>query len=338
MNLYIHVPFCVRKCNYCAFYSACPDVIDWDGYVGEIFQQLNEFQIDSYKIDTIFFGGGTPSLMPAKYAEKIIKKLRLMPDAEWTLEANPKTINVNGLKDWKNLGLNRLSIGIQSFNDDDLKFLGRVHTVQDSMELLTGANDLGLRVSGDFIYGLPYQTVDDVRHLCAAINESGLKHASLYELTIEKGTPFQNLPPVSEQLAAEMYQAIRDALKLQRYEVSNYGELCRHNMNIWHGSEYIGVGESAAGRIIENGVWHETKIAGGRIVKSKLTPRQRAVEVLMTGLRTMRGVQIANLPVDVISWDFVRQNPGHFTREEGLLRMTDSGILLLDCLLEGLII
>jgi oxygen-independent coproporphyrinogen III oxidase len=337
MNLYVHVPFCKKKCNYCAFHSTCPTVIDWDEYTDEIIRQLNQFHIYDYRMNTIFFGGGTPSLMPVKYAEKIISKLNICSSCEWTLEANPKTISSLELKDWKDIGLNRLSVGIQSFDDKELAFLGRIHNAQDAIGLIGAANDLNLRVSGDFIYGLPGQTVSDVIALCEQINNIGLKHASLYELTIEQGTKFQNLSKIDDELGAEMYLAIQKHLNLSRYEISNYGEPCLHNSNVWAGDEYIGVGESAAGRIKIDGKWFETKIINGEIVQSLLTDRERSIEMVMTGLRTMVGVQTSNLPVDVINSDFVVKNPEYFEKDDKFLKMTDSGILILDGLIEKVI-
>jgi oxygen-independent coproporphyrinogen-3 oxidase len=293
--------------------------------------------IQDYTIKTIFFGGGTPSLMPVKYAEKIISKLNMSEPLEWTLEANPKTISSLELKDWKDMGLNRLSIGIQSFNDKELAFLGRIHNFADSLKLIDAANDLNLRVSGDFIYGLPGQTVPDVIKLCEQINKTELKHASLYELTIEQGTKFQNLSPLDETVGAQMYNAIQNNLNLSRYEVSNYGEPCRHNSNVWAGDEYIGVGESAAGRIKIDGRWFETKIINGEIIKNSLTDRERSIEMVMTGLRTMVGVQTVNLPVDIINWDFVLKNPEYFNQDGDFLKMTESGIMILDGLIEKVI-
>jgi oxygen-independent coproporphyrinogen-3 oxidase len=336
MNLYIHVPFCVKKCNYCAFYSVCGDP-DWDGYVREILGQLDYFHTSDYEIKTLFFGGGTPSLMPVGHAERIIKKLNISPGAEFTIEANPKTISSLDLKDWKDWGMNRLSIGMQSFDDRDLDFLGRIHSVADSMELLAAANDLGLRASGDFIYGLPDHSVSDVARLCERINASGLRHASLYELTMEPGTKFQNLRPVSESTGAEMYLAIQSALKLPRYEVSNYGDPCLHNSAVWSGGEYIGVGESAAGRIVRDGKWIETKIVVGRVRENELSLRDRKVEIAMTGLRTAGGVRVSEMR-DIIDWDFVGAHPEYFARDSESLRMTNSGIMLLDGLLKYIII
>lgn len=359
MNLYVHVPFCIKKCNYCAFYSVCSNNIDWDGYVSGILKQLDYFsetEIQDSGFETVFFGGGTPSIMPIKYAEKICNKIKKFTNTEFTIEANPKTLGPIKLKDWKDLGVNRLSIGIQSFNYRDLELLGRIHTVKDSLELMEAANDLGLRTSGDFIYGLPEQSVNDIIKLCQRINESGLKHVSLYELTIEAGTKFEGLELDIDSVG--MYQAIQDTLKLSRYEVSNYGDPCRHNMNIWQGGEYIGVGESAAGRIRRGNEWIETKIVGGQVIENSLSMRERAVEMVITGLRTMAGVNISKLPEDVINWSFVKENLAYFnpcpasqepftskgdscsvTNQESwsFLSMSDSGLLLLDGLLKYII-
>ena len=309
--------------------------------------ELDYFEVQNHKIETIFFGGGTPSLMLVKFAEKVIKKLKFSPNFEWTLEANPKTISSLDLKDWKDLGLNRLSIGIQSFNDEELSFLGRIHTVKDSLNLLDEANELGLRISADFIYGLPNHNKKDVINLCKRINETELNHVSLYELTIETGTKFAKLPKVSEEIASDMYKAIQDNLNLSRYEVSNYSkstnDVCLHNANIWKGDQYIGVGESAAGRIrkVQDSKfeWFETKITNGKIIQNSLTNRERAVEMIITGLRTKTGVQISNLPEkDIINWDFIKYNQNYFLYDEEFLSMSDVGLMLLDGLIKEVIL
>ncbi|MDR2769890.1 MAG: coproporphyrinogen III oxidase family protein [Rickettsiales bacterium] len=335
MHLYIHVPFCVKKCNYCAFHSVeCP-VPDWDAYTAGILRQLDCFKASDFEIDTVFFGGGTPSLLPPAQAGKIIGKLHLARNAEFTLEANPKTLGSLELKDWKDFGINRLSIGMQSFDDDELRFLGRIHTVADSLALLDAARGLNLRTSMDFIYGLPGQTAADAEKMCEKINALGLPHASLYELSIEPGTKFANLIPPDDQNGAEMYDAIGRTLELPRYEVSNYGDPCLHNAAVWRGEEYIGVGESASGRIMRSGSWLETKITNGRVEAGPLSARDRAREIAMTGLRTARGVPACAAG---INWPFAAANPQWFEWDGGSLRMTDSGLLLLDFLLKDIVL
>lgn len=274
--------------------------------------------------------------MPVKYAEKIMGILSPSSDIEWTIEANPGTLGPKELKDWRGLGLNRLSIGMQSFDDGELKFLGRIHSVSDSMKLFDSANDLGLAVNADFIYGLPNQKVPDIVKLCERINGLGLKSASLYELTPERDTKFQNMPPMSESLSTGMYSAIQNTLTLKRYEVSNYGIPCRHNMNVWSGEEYIGVGESAAGRIVLNGHWHETKIKNNEIVMDKLSDKDRSIELVMTGLRTVKGIS-RSIADKVVNMEFVERNPKYFILSPESVRMGDKGLLLLDGLMPNII-
>ncbi|MDR1027583.1 MAG: coproporphyrinogen III oxidase family protein [Rickettsiales bacterium] len=362
MNFYIHVPFCVKKCNYCAFYSVC-DAPDWENYTRGVCEQLDYFKglgTRDQGPDTIFFGGGTPSLMPVKYAAQIIEKIGAKNPAEFTIEANPKTLNASKLKDWKDLGLTRLSVGMQSFDDEELQFLGRIHSAADACALIDAGLDSGLRVSADFIYGLPGQSAAAAVRLCENINVLGIEHASLYELTIEKGTPFAGMKPPTESIGAEMYRTIQSALRLPRYEVSNYGEPCLHNSAIWAGEQYIGVGESAAGRVRDSDGWLETKIVGGCVVANRLTNAERATEIIMTGLRTMRGVALCAvfpsfggvppegrlggassgscaIPLH-INWPFINSHPEYFIAAADSLRMTESGLLLLDGLMGDVIL
>ena len=346
-NIYIHVPFCVAKCRYCAFFShACANP-DWEKYENNIISEINfwEKMLGKICVPTIFFGGGTPSLMPVKTFDKIIttikNKFNIYENCEITLEANPGTLDKQKLTDFHNAGANRLSIGIQSFDDEKLKFLGRIHNSAQAINLLDNANKLNLRVSADFIYGLPNETVSDVIKTCKKINEIGLKHCSMYELTIEPSTPFgkMNLQMPSNEEMANMYIAIKDTLDLARYEVSNYairGEECRHNQNIWDGEPYIGIGQGAAGRIFMNNTWYEQKGANEKF--AKISNSERAIEKLITGLRQVRGVIIdANLK-DIINKDFITKHPDllHMI-ENNRLATTEKGMLLLDDLLLNLV-
>jgi oxygen-independent coproporphyrinogen-3 oxidase len=275
-------------------------------------------------IPTIFFGGGTPSLMPASVFAEIMAALRknfsVAPDAEITIEANPGTLDSSRLREFVASGVNRVSIGVQSLRDDGLKFLGRIHSAAQAMDLIKAARRAGVRVSADFIYGLPGQTSADIRAMCREINSLRLGHASLYELSIEPGTPFSrmNLRMPDNGAMAEMYEAIDEALDLPRYEVSNYalpGFECRHNANVWDGSPYLGLGPGAAGRVLIDGQWWETRVSGSAsrqkadaVAEQRLGVRARATEMLMTGLRTTRGVLLAREIRDIIDWDFVGGN------------------------------
>ncbi len=361
MNFYLHIPFCLSKCNYCGFYSRAIDSLShpacggsgsecaeggiWDTYLAEIMAQIEYWKAKPAK--TIFFGGGTPSLMPPEIFNKIVAALRPLPDCEITMEANPTSAKATAGKpgtifDLEKYNINRISIGVQSLNDDDLKFLGRRHTVADALDLIRRAKDLGLRVSADFIYGLPPyakatggkpgQTVADVRRMCQEINKLGLEHCSMYELSIEPGTPFakMNLQMPDNETMAQMYEAIGETLTLPRYEVSNYGNPCCHNANVWDGEQYIGLGDGAVGRVIIDGQWYETLNNKHKI----LTTRDRAIEKIITGLRTTRGVKLTPDVCNVINWNYIENNKSLTTDDR---RLTTDNFLLLDSILIRLI-
>lgn len=346
-NIYIHVPFCMSKCNYCAFFSRACASPDWDTYGDKIVQEIQYWaqKLGKISVPTIFFGGGTPSLMPIKTFEKIInaitQEFSVLPDAEITLESNPGTLDAKKLNDFCLAGVNRLSVGVQSLQDSQLQFLGRRHTVHDSLTLLDAAKQQHIRLSADFIYGLPAQTTQDVINLCNDINNLELGHCSLYELTIEENTPFgkMNLKMPDNQTMAEMYQAIQKNLNLTRYEVSNYStknQECRHNQNVWAGAPYIGIGPGAAGRIFFNDTWYEQ--IGDNVKFSKLSMTERATEKLLTGMRTMRGTELTDDVKNIINIEFAKSNPDmlRFTHDNRIVA-TDAGIMVLDDLITKLI-
>lgn len=340
-NIYIHVPFCISKCNYCAFFSKAI-APDWESYRNGICAEIDFWatKLGRISVPTIFFGGGTPSLMPVDIFESILKHLDKNFDiskcTEITLESNPGTLSDEKLIDFISCGVNRLSIGIQSFNDDELKFLGRRHDAKTAIKLVEQAQKTGIRVSGDFIYGLPGHNVGNIISLCNQINQIGLLHVSLYELTIEPNTPFghMNLNMPDNDIMADMYTAISDNLKLPRYEVSNYansGFECAHNQNIWDGDAYIGLGNGAKGRIFMNNTWFEQ--SGGDIKFSELDNKTRAIERLITGLRTARGVLIDQYTKNVVDIDFVNAHNDLVQIKDNRIIATDKGLLILDDLL-----
>lgn len=344
-NIYIHVPFCASKCNYCAFYSLALKP-NWDKYAADICSELDYWgrTLGPVEIPTIFFGGGTPSLMPPHIFAKIITKIsatfHIAPDCEVTIEANPGTLGANALAEFIAIGVNRLSIGVQSLDDEKLHFLGRRHTAKDAINLINIAGQHNIRLSADFIYGMPGDTPDQIIKLCNNINTLGLTHCSMYELTIEPNTPFGkaalNMPSNTEM--ADMYTAIQTKLALPRYEVSNYamsGNECRHNANIWDGAPYIGIGHGAAGRILINNQWYDQAGAGACFLP--LAPEARATEKIITGMRTMRGVKITPDVHNIINWHWVATHPDLLQRTGDRLHATDTGILTLDHMLIELI-
>lgn len=339
-NIYVHVPFCMSKCNYCAFFSRACANPDWDLYTAGIVAELKywERQLGKISIPTIFFGGGTPSLMPVQSFRKIIHTITTLfdtePDCEITLESNPRTLDATKLDEFCAAGVNRLSIGIQSLSDERLQFLGRQHSVTDALHLVDLARRKNIRLSADFIYGMPNDTVDDIVKLCDDINALGLGHCSMYELTIEENTPFgkMNLNMPTNDEMAQMYIAIGDRLNIPRYEVSNYathGNECRHNMNIWDGAPYIGIGRGGAGRVLINNQWYE-QMGNGELF-NPLDHGARAIERVITGMRMVRGVILDNDTEKIINMDFVNSHPDLVYRtNDGRIAATKHGMLILD--------
>lgn len=344
-NIYIHVPFCISKCKYCAFYSSAV-APDWESYCNGICYEIDFWaeKLGKIKIPTVFFGGGTPSLMPINIFQRIIthlgNKFNLSGCSEITLESNPGTLTNDKLHDFISCGVNRLSIGVQSFDDTELKFLGRKHDAKTAINLVENAQKSGIRTSADFIYGLPNHSVKNVISLCNKINDLGLKHASLYELTIEPNTPFgrMNLDMPNNDEMADMYLAISDNLKIPRYEISNYAEPgfeCMHNKNIWDGNAYIGLGHGAMGRIFMNNIWYEQ--SGGDIKFSELNDQVRATERVITGLRTVQGIKLDNEIKNVVDINYINIHNDLVKLKDNRIYATDAGMLILDELLVNLI-
>ncbi len=345
-NLYIHVPFCMSKCNYCAFYSFACKNPDWQKYADDICKELKFWseKIGKVKVPTIFFGGGTPSLMPVDVFECIMNCINqnflVDESCEITLESNPGTLDNEKLSGFIANGVNRLSVGVQSLKDDELKFLGRKHDAKTAINLLNIAKGMGLRVSGDFIYGLPNQNVKDVIDLCNDINKLELSHVSMYELTIEENTPFgkMNLNMPDNDTMAQMYDAIPEHLLLPRYEVSNYaklGEECRHNLNVWNGDAYIGIGRGAAGRVYYDNVWYEQR--GNGELFEKITNETRSIEKILTGMRTMRGVKLSDDVKNVINFDWINSHKDLVEIDGEYLHTCHNGLLILDDIISDLI-
>lgn len=282
--------------------------------------------------------------MPTDNFAQIMNHLRdkfnVVDDAEITIESNPGTLDSGRLDEFIAFGVNRLSIGVQSLTDDELVFLGRRHNVADAMRLIEAAKSRNIRVSADFIYGLPGHNAESVEKLCKDINQIELNHCSMYELTIEPATPFgkMKLDMPSNNEMADMYSTITNTLNLPRYEVSNYarpGFECRHNQNVWDGDAYIGLGTGAAGRVFMDGTWYEQLGGGARF--EPISATTRATEKVITGMRTMRGVLLANDVKNVLNIEYINNHPELITIANNRMHTTDDGIMILDDLLVNLI-
>lgn len=262
IGLYVHVPFCIKKCNYCDFCSfAGYGEAEYEAYTDALITEIYEYKkVSAIRVDTIFFGGGTPSLLPIKYFERIVLAIKEAFDvsalSEFTLEVNPKTLDREKCIAYKALGVNRISIGLQSVHETEMKTLGRVHTLSDFDESYALAEEYFSSVSVDLMYGIPHQTMKSFESTLRYVIEKAPEHISVYGLIIEEGTPFYemktSLPLPSEDDECDMYAMAAELLAdngYLHYEISNYskcGYSCRHNLKYWHDEEYIGVGPAAA--------------------------------------------------------------------------------------------
>jgi putative oxygen-independent coproporphyrinogen III oxidase len=277
-GVYVHWPFCAAKCPYCDFNSHVRTAIDEDGWVDGIVAELDWVaanQAERPVVETIFFGGGTPSLMTGKSVGRILQKIAsLWPmanDPEITLEANPASADAAGFADYRAAGVNRVSLGVQALNDADLKKLGRLHDTVEAKAALKLAMSVFDRVSLDLIYARPDQTDAAWREELREALGFGTDHLSLYQLTIEPETPYAllhrngQLQIPGEDLAAGLYETTQEltaAAGLPAYEISNHarpGQESRHNLIYWRYGDYAGVGPGAHGRVILSG--HRTATA-----------------------------------------------------------------------------
>ena len=268
--IYVHYPFCKSKCPYCDFNSHLVEIIDKKQFLQAYYNQLQFFanKIGSYRVKSIFFGGGTPSLMDVDFAFAIINKIAniwaLDNDCEITIEANPTSFEANKFKDFHKAGINRISLGIQSFDDNNLKFLGRNHNAKEAIKAINQAREIFSNLSFDLIYTLPEQKISDwLKELQFAISLNS-NHLSLYQLTIEKGTKFftdhqkKKFIMPDEEISYDFYQKTNEILeyhKFYQYEISNYcigNYQSRHNLAYWQGCDYIGIGAGAHSRVFFN--------------------------------------------------------------------------------------
>jgi putative oxygen-independent coproporphyrinogen III oxidase len=323
LALYIHWPFCLSKCPYCDFNSHVRETIDERAWLtGLLADMAHEAErLKGRRVGSIFFGGGTPSLMPPALVEALIRAADahwgLVAGAEITLEANPSSVEAARFADLAIAGVNRVSLGLQSLNDEALGFLGRAHDVKEGLAALDTAQRHFDRVSFDLIYARPGQDMAAWQAELAQALSFGTGHLSLYQLTIEPGTRFATLvaqgefSPLDPDLGADLYeltQAETSAHGLPAYEISNHarpGEESRHNLAYWRYQDYAGIGPGAHGRRDglatvrhkkpENWMAAVARNGHGLAEEVALTPQERAREALVMGLRLGEGVDLGVL-------------------------------------------
>lgn len=356
-GLYVHIPFCIKKCEYCDFisYTDCYDrEKDYLNALVEEFKLYEDKQVDS-----VYIGGGTPSSLSTDglmfLMDKIFEYFDVTDDAEITMEVNPKTADMEKLKAIRTAGVNRLSIGVQSFNDEELQNIGRIHTSNDAANCILDAKFAGFKnISIDLMFGLPKQTVESYRNSLIRAIASGVNHISAYSLILEENTPLYDkvknweLRLPREDVEALMYDITCEVLEasgFHQYEVSNFckdGFHSYHNIKYWNCEEYIGCGAAAhsyfRGKRFSN---YETiddyiKNPTARLNETELTLKDKMSEFMFLGLRMTQGIDIQefecrfiNSPYEIYGETIDKYiKLGLLIHEKGFLRFSDKGLRL----------
>lgn len=317
--MYVHIPFCKSRCKYCDFFSTTL-LERRDDYVQAVLRELEERNgyLGTERVGTVYFGGGTPSMLTTEQIgtilEGIQKRFVLEPDAEVTLEANPQDVDEAKLRAWRALGVNRLSMGVQTFDGAKLRAIGRRHAAEQAFAAVAAAKEAGFgNISIDLIYGLPGETMDDWKSDVEKVIGLEIQHASAYCLSYENGTELTKMlergeiQEVDEETENAMYDYLVEALAaagLEQYEVSNFakpGFESRHNSSYWKGIPYLGVGAGAHSYNGESRQWNcsdlEKYIAGGTYWEQEvLSEEDKYNEMVMLGLRTREGVKMEDVP------------------------------------------
>lgn len=346
LELYLHIPFCRQKCKYCDFLSAPSGEKERIAYVEKLCGQICAYQelAKNYHVVSIFVGGGTPSILDGAQMDKIFRELRrsfsIDRDAEITIEMNPGTVTKEKLQIYKETGINRLSIGLQSVHQEELDRLGRIHTFHEFLDVYEEARSQGFtNINVDLMSGIPGQTAQSWEQTLRETVKLGPEHISAYSLIVEEGTPFfemygkdrTGLP--DEDTEREMYHRTKELLGqagYERYEISNYsrpGYECRHNLGYWDRTEYLGIGTGAAS-FLNQCRW----IQGGE--KERLTLEDQMAECMFLGLRKMKGVSISRFGREFgremddvygsVIQDMIQKNL--LETEGDFLRLTEYGI------------
>jgi putative oxygen-independent coproporphyrinogen III oxidase len=374
-GVYVHWPFCLSKCPYCDFNSHVRHAaIDEDRFALAFAREIETTasRVGGREVTSIFLGGGTPSLMQPKTVGAILnaigKNWRVASGAEVTLEANPTSVEATRFAGYRAAGVNRVSLGVQALDDVSLKTLGRLHSAREALDAVAIARRSFERYSFDLIYARPDQTAEAwTSELTLAIEEAA-EHLSLYQLTIEEGTPFFGLHAAGklktsdEALARTLYdvtQEVCDHHGLNAYEISNHarsGAECRHNLVYWRGQQYAGIGPGAHGRLDIDGTRHaistekrpeawlmRVEASGhGVVVDDFLNSEERADEFLLMGLRLAEGIDprrylaLSGRPLDPRRIALLREEGAIAVDSQGRLRVTQAGFPVLDAVVADL--
>ena len=358
LGIYIHIPFCKKKCYYCDFVSYSNKCDEIGKYIESLIKEINDFDFSKYEVTTIYIGGGTPSFIESKYIIKILNtifyKIENHNNIEITLEANPGTVTRHKLQDYKEAGINRLSIGLQVTQDNLLKEIGRIHTYKEFLETYKNAEEVGFEnINVDLMLGLPNQTIEDLKESLEKIVCLKPNHISIYSLIVEEGTQISNLIEKGklqlpdEKLERNMYWYVKNFLELNgfnHYEISNFakkGKESKHNLNCWEQKHYIGFGVSAHSYIEDKRFCNisnlekyiknleKNEIELNKIIEETQTLEDKKKEYMMLGFRKIEGISISKFKEKFVD------NPIYLYREslnklvkEGLIEITLDNIKL----------
>ncbi len=358
-GVYIHIPFCVRKCNYCDFLSWQAGEKEREEYVGDLVREIglsDRWFPEIDQVDTVFIGGGTPSILSVgqlqRICEALDRRFSIQENCEFTMECNPGTANRHTFAACLNMGINRLSFGVQSSEEAELQLLGRIHSYTEAERSFQEAREAGFQnINIDLMSGIPGQTIESYRRTLDRILHLEPEHISAYSLIIEEGTPFydryREKPPVDEETDRQMYMATGVRLSeygYERYEISNYakaGFACKHNLKYWSGGEYIGFGLGASSRVGNIRYRNEEDPAAytKRILQKRRTADVEEIldreaqmsEFFFLGLRKTRGVNLTEFEriFGVSAFDIYGREIRKLV-EYGLLKRQGSRLYLTD--------
>ncbi len=351
-GLYIHIPFCARKCPYCDFNSYAGKLSLAESYVDRLLKEAEEFK--GVKVDTVYLGGGTPSLLTEELIERlangIFDNFEIEENAEITIEVNPGTVNLNKLKTYRSLGINRLSIGVQSFNDDMLKILGRLHDLDQAQDIIKAGFDVGFsNISADLMFSYRGQTEQIWETDLEKVKELGIPHVSCYGLKIEEGTPFDKngMKNLDEETDRKLQQYTVQYLKkcgFNRYEISNFakpGFESRHNIHYWHCDEYVGLGAGAHSYLYGkryNNILSPWEYISRTDIKENvlvLTELDKKTEKLIMGMRLSEGISEEYAENKTVMEKYIQF--GYIIRENGKIHFTDKGFDVSNYILSDII-
>lgn len=356
LGIYIHMPFCKRKCYYCDFVSYTNKESKVKEYIDCVIKEINSYELEKYNITTIYIGGGTPSFVNGYDIKRIIENIRnklknnntKLEDIEITIEVNPGTVTAEKLRNYKEAGINRISVGLQATQDKLLKQIGRIHNYQDFLNTYKLLKQVGFEnINVDLMIGLPNQHIKDLKESLEKIVDLNPTHISVYSLIVEEGTPINNLLEEGkielpdEEQERRMYWYVKDFLELKgynHYEISNFskkGKESKHNMNCWNQEQYIGIGAAAHSYLndvrysntsnLEEYIKNikENNIEKNRNIEEEQILENKRNEFMMLGFRKIEGVDIAKFKEKFID------NP-IFLYKDKIKKMTDEGLIEVD--------